>query len=286
VLRVPTADGLLYYKEPEPALAHEYRLMEILARRRAELVTEVLYSDESGRMLMRDAGPQLSSLPLDLAHWEQAMPLYAQLQIAAMEDADELLAARVPDRRSARLPAQYRELVAERAPGLSADEYRQLLELVPAVDEACAELGSSGIPETINNDDMTDGTVHLRDGKYRFLDWGDACVSHPFITLTVTARIVEIRHGLPPNSAEIARVIDAYLEPFTAFAPREQLVRFVPMARRFGQICRILLWTEHPTWDDDPEEIAWTFRLLLDPDAWRSWATDEDEQPPRQGPVS
>ena len=40
-------------------------------------------------------------------------------------------------------------------------------------------------------------------------------------------------------------------------------------------------------WEDDPEELAWAFRLLLDPEAWRSWLTEpEDEQPPRSGPVS
>src|SRR5207302_697516 len=150
-------------------------------------------------------------------------------------------------------------------------EHAQLRRLIPEAHGAFEELGSSGIPETINNDDMTDGTIHVRDGSYRFLDWGDACVSHPFITLTVTLRVIELRHKLAPESKAIARVRDAYLEPFTAFGGREELLRLVPLARRFGQICRVALRAENPHWDD-PEELGWSLRLLLDPNAWRSWA--------------
>ena len=125
----------------------------------------------------------------------------------------------------------------------------------------------------------------MRDGKFRFLDWGDACVSHPFLTLNVTLRVIELRHGLPPSSPEIVRVSDAYLEPFTAFASHDELVPLAAIARRFGQISRIAIYAEHPHWEDAPEELAWVFRLLLEPDVWRSWVS-EDEQPPRRGPVS
>lgn len=283
MLRVPTADGLLYYKEPEPKLAHEARLIEILSGRRPDLVTEVVASDESGRMLMRDAGPQLSSRP-SLRAWEEALPLYAELQIAAAPDAGELLAAGAFDRRSSALPGRYRELVANAAAELPRDEHRRLSALIPAVDEAFEALAASGIPETINNDDLTDGSVHIHDGHYRFLDWGDSCVSHPFVTLTVTLRVIELVHGLPPESAEVDRLRDAYLEPFTVFAPRATLRALAPLARRFGQISRAALREENPHWEVE-EGIGWWLRLVLDPEAWRRGVT-EDEQPPRQGPVS
>ncbi len=287
VLRVPTAEGTLFFKEPTPSLAHEARLIEILARRRPELVTEIVFSDEDGRMLMRDAGPQLSSRDPDLQDWEVALPLYAELQIEAAEDADALLQAGAFDRRSDVLPAQYRELIAERAPGQTEDEYEQLLALEPEVDRVCAELAAGPVPDTINNDDFTDGSVHVTGGGYRFLDWGDACVSHPFMTLTVTQRVIEIRHRLPLGSAEIGRIHDAYLEPFTRFAPRAEIDAMVEPARRIGQICRVALRAAHMDWEDDPEELAWSFRLLLDPEAWRAWVNEpEDEQPPRSGPVS
>jgi hypothetical protein len=288
VLRVPTAEGLFYFKEATPVLAHEFRLIEILARRRPERVTEVVFSDDEGRMLMRDAGEQLSAVldrDPDPRYWEEALPLYAELQIEAAADADELVRAGAFDRRSEVLPSRYEELIAEPAGGQTREEYEQLRALAPEVDRVCALLAAGPVPETINNDDFTHGSILLRDGTYRFFDWGDACVSHPFFTLTVTQRVIEIQHKLPPGSPEIARIRDAYLEPFTRFAPRAELETLVEPARRIGQICRVALRAENMEWEDDPEELAWSFHLLLDPEAWRSWVT-EAEQPPRSGPVS
>jgi hypothetical protein len=279
----------MYFKEAQESLSHEGRLIAILASRRPDLVTEVVVSDERGRMLMRDAGPQLSSIleqDLDLRYWEEALSLYAELQIAAAPDEAELLAAGAFDRRSSVLPSLYRALIAERAAGLTDAEYADLQGLGADVETVCEQLLAGPIPETINNDDFTDGSIHVRDDAYRFLDWGDACVSHPFFTLTVTQRVIEIRHGLPLGSKEIERVRDAYLEPFTRFAPKDELNELVEPARRTGQVCRIALRMENMDWDDDPEELAWSFRLLLDPEAWRGWLSDEVEQPPRQGPVS
>jgi Phosphotransferase enzyme family len=289
VLRVPTAEGFLYFKEPVASLAHEARLIEILAARHPELVTEVLFSDEDGRMLMRDAGEQLSAVlerDRDTRYWEEALPLYAELQIAAVPDAQRLVDVGVFDRRSALFPELYERLIAEPAENQTPEEYEQLLALRPEVDRVSSLLASSPVPETINNDDFTHGSIFLRDGSYRFLDWGDACVSHPFITLTVTQRVIEIQHGLPPGSPEIARIRDAYLEPFTIYAPRSELEELVEPARHIGQICRVALRADTSSWGDE-DDLAWTYRLLLDPEAWRGWLNEpEAEQPPRSGPVS
>jgi hypothetical protein len=96
-------------------------------------------------------------------------------------------------------------------------------------------------------------------------------VSHPLFTLTVTQRVIEIRHRLPPGSSEITRIRAAYLEPFTVYALRAELEELLEPARRIGQVCRVALRAAHMHWDDDPEELAWSFRLLLDPEAWRAW---------------
>jgi hypothetical protein len=250
-------------------------------------VTEVLFADAEGRMLMRSGGEALDGIldrDPDVRYWEEALPLYAELQVEATADAEELVAAGAFDRRSAALPSLYRALIAEPAPRQMAEEFERLQALLPEVDRVAAELAGGPLPETINNDDLTFGSIFLRDGAYRFLDWGDACVSHPFMTLTVTQRIIEIRHRLSLGSAEIARIRDAYLEPFTRFAPRSELEAMVEPARRIGQISRVALRAANMDWEDDPEELVWSFRLLLDPEAWRRWT--EVEQPPRQGPVS
>jgi len=211
---------------------------------------------------------------LDVRYWEEALPLYAELQIAAAPDADELVAAGALDRRVRVLPSAFAELVAVRAEGLTDEEQRELHALAPEVQRFVEQVASHRVPETIQNDDFTDGSIFIRDGSYRFLDWGDACVSHPFFALTVTQRVIEIRHKLPLASKEIERVRDSYLEPFTRFEPREELESMVEPARRIGQICRAAMRLDaHRTgaYSDEPDELAWSLRLLLDPEVWRTW---------------
>ena len=48
------------------------------------------------------------------------------------------------------------------------------------------ELASYGVAETLQHDDLHDGQVFVKDGRNLILDWGDAVVSHPFFTMSVT----------------------------------------------------------------------------------------------------
>jgi len=46
--------------------------------------------------------------------------------------------------------------------------------------------------------------------------------------------------GRPIDDPRVLRVRDAYLEPFTLYAPRADLVRYVEMARRIGCVAKAL----------------------------------------------
>jgi len=76
----------------------------------------------------------------------------------------------------------------------------------------CARLDDSGIPPSLQHDDLHDGNVFVRPGGYAIVDWGDAVVAHPFGSLLVALRSIAARFGLPPGSAESRRLRDADLE--------------------------------------------------------------------------
>jgi phosphotransferase family enzyme len=258
VLRVPTDEGTVFYKEPAPEYAHEARVIELLAQRRPAAVPKVVASDDAGRMLMLDAGEQLNAVlerDRDPRYWEEALPVYAELQLAVARDAEKLMEAGAFDRRLASLPDLTRGI-----PELSS--------LLPEVVRLCDRLRSVGVPETIQSDDLTSANVFLQENTYRFIDWGFACVSHPFFALAVTQRAIERRFALSPGSKEMARLRAAYLEPFTAAARSDELESVTESARRLGQICRIALRAES-RWRDEQGDLASTVQLLLDPDAWR-----------------
>ena len=240
VLRVPTAEGDLFFKAVAPVHRFEAALTARLAELQPHRVTQVVDHDAArGWLLMRDAGTRLRELidsPADLHHWEKLLPEYARLQLEVAPHAEELLALGVPDHRLDLLPQQLRELLESKPPGLSDDERRCVSEAVPRFEEMCQRLAEDGLAETIQHDDLHDGQAFVRDGRYIVFDWGDSCVSHPFHSLTVTLRSVAWRLDLRPGGSELHRLRDAYLEPFG----RDP--ELADVAYRTGTIARALAW--------------------------------------------
>jgi hypothetical protein len=254
VLRVPTSEGDLYFKAVAlPVHGFEPALTARLARLAPDRVPElVAVEEELGWMLMRDGGTRLRELigsAADLGRWEALLPLYAELQIDAAPAADELLALGVPDERLAGIPEHFERLLADQSAvlldlpgGLTSEQHARLRARAPELAAECRELESFGIPETIQHDDLHDGNVFVRDGRYVVFDWGDSCVSHPFHTLVVTLRSIAYRLDLEPGSAELERLRDAYLEPFARYGRWDELVAAFELAYHVGTLARALAW--------------------------------------------
>ena len=244
VLRMPTTGGDVWFKANMPLLAYEAAVVELLAARRPDVVPGLLATDlERGWMLMADGGERLREVverERDLGRWLDVLPRYGGLQIEMAQDIGRLLGLGLPDRRLETLASQYDELLG-RVDMVTEDESRRLHALVPEIAELCDRLASASVPETIQHDDLHDGQVFVRDSRYLFFDWGDACVSHPFFSMSVTLE-GGLAWGLDDveRSEDIAPFRDAYLEPFRGFAAWEELQAAHEVALRLGPICRAL----------------------------------------------
>ena len=243
MIRVPTADGNLFFKAVSPPLRHEAALTELLGSRRPDCIPPPLAVDrDQGWMLMEDGGEKLRELveaERDLSRWRDVLPLYAGVQIDLVDDVAEMLALGVPDFRLAALADKVEALLDEIVEQ-PVEERRRLEASLPWVRAACEELGAAGIPETIQHDDLHDSQVFVRDGRYLLLDWGDSCISHPFFSLAVTLDGV-IAWGVDDvqGSEPTEPYRDAYLEPFRAYDTSD-LVALAQTARRLGWLCRAL----------------------------------------------
>jgi hypothetical protein len=276
VLRVPTAEGDLFFKAVAPVHRFEAALTARLAELQPARVTEVVDVDpERGWFLMRDAGTRLRELLEtrdDLHHWERVLPEYARLQVEVAPHAEELLALGTPDERLAVLPGLFRELLAKRPPGLTDEEQRRALSAVPRFEELCVALAEDGLAETIQHDDLHDGQVFVRDGRYLVFDWGDSCVSHPLLSLTVTLRSVAWRLDLEPGGPELLRLRDVYLEPFGRGPEIGDL------AYRVGTVARAIAWermvaAREPEFvdEDDLSGPAYGIKLFLEGGLIGTW---------------
>jgi len=258
VLRVPTEAGPVWFKANYAPLVHEAALVELLAARRPDCVPPLLASDLGrGWMLMADAGEQLRARVISqgtLDDWFDVLPLYAGLQLDLEADVDELLALGVPDLRLATLPERYDRLMAHLDP---APRFR---DAAPVIADLCRQLAAFGIAETLQHDDLHDGQVFVRDGELRLLDWGDACVSHPFFTLAVTLQGV-LSWGLEDieDSVDTSPFRDAYLAPYAERYDGDLLAASV-LAMRLGWACRAV--NGHV--DGDDEKTITRLRMFLD----------------------
>jgi hypothetical protein len=241
VLRVPTSRGDLYFKANAPALQYEAALVLRIAERRPDAVPPLVAVDlERGWMLMEDAGTRLRELveqERTFERWLDVLPLYGGLQRDLADHADALVAVGVPDLRLARLPTLYEQLLHELE--LPADEAERAAANVPRVRDLCDELAGFGLPETIQHDDFHDGQVYVRGGRYLLLDWGDACVSHPFFTLSVTLEGM-LAWGLDDveGSVDTTPFLTAYLAAFADYGDRTELEAAATIALRLGWVCR------------------------------------------------
>ncbi len=253
--RVATDHGVVYFKAPAPGSRYEAALTQALARWRPDCTVPLLDVDlERGWLLSADAGDTLRTItrsPDQVQHWLKVLPLCADLQMDMSARVPEVLALGVPDRRLAHLPRLYARLLEDTEslrvglePGLTAAEHRRLLDLRSRVADMCRQLADCGLPETLAHEEVTEVNVIVRDGRYCFTDWSDCCLGHPFFTILVTLRTFVHWLGLEEDGRQIRRLRDLYLEPWTAFAPREQVTAAFRLGYQLGMVNRALSYQE------------------------------------------
>ncbi|MEH0842945.1 aminoglycoside phosphotransferase family protein [Micromonospora sp. CPCC 205711] len=253
VWQVPTDAGPVWFKANNPGTRHEAALLAELARTAPGGVLEPLALDlRRGWSLLPDGGPSLRAVlagDRDLTRWEGVLPAYADLQRATAPRVDAMLAAGVPDHRPEVLPALFESLLDDTGSlligaedGLAPAGYERLRAHRAGYAADCRRLAGFGIPATIQHDDLHDGNVFAADDGYRFFDWGDASVAHPFGTLLVTLRSVADGFALGPGDPALARLRDAYLEPWTDRYDRGDLREAAALAMVVTTVSRSLSW--------------------------------------------
>jgi hypothetical protein len=228
IVRVPTSDGIAWFKEEPPVDEFEPPLTELLAQRRPDALPELI-AWEGRRMLTKDVGPRLRDL-LDAGEpapsWEEILLLYAELQVEFMDVADRALELGTPDDRPELIPGRYAALGGDH---------------VEAVHDAAERLAGS-LPPTLAHMEAHDGNIFVRDGRPVLIDWAEAVVTHPFLGPLQTLRGATERLGYEPGSPRVERLRDVYLEPFNRFAPMTELRKLFAAGYLLHGVSRAELW--------------------------------------------
>lgn len=260
-LRIPTSAGVVWAKAARPGTAHEVRLLQAFAAWQVPFVLEPIAADpERGWLLLPDGGPTLRQTrqsrlegpeDRDLEDWTHVLRAYASLQRGVEARNEELLRTGVPDGRPDALPGTFARLldddaIWERVAAAEWDAARdaraRLRDLGAWVAARAGELAGSGITTTIQHDDLHDGNVFAGPDGYRFFDWGDAVVAHPFGTLVTTLNSIAYRLGIDPDGRDLQQLRDVYLEAWTDVSPRAALDEMLEAALDLGRIGKAAAW--------------------------------------------
>ncbi len=250
VLRGATEQGHIYLKVCGPSQAFEPALTALLARFDTDAVMPKLLATHASQpwMLLGDGGVRLIGAPSRerFEVWRSILPRYARLQRRLEGHEADLLDVGVPDLRLERL-APLLDSVIDDEPGFHLDRpdpfaptYARLRELHPQVRQLVDELGLLGIGPTIQHDDLHQNNVLVRHGRAVVIDWGDACVSHPFLSLWIVRCAVAHGAGVEDAGGAASSLIDRYLEAWGDVAPMRELRRAADLGAALGEVSRAL----------------------------------------------
>ncbi|MDX3851102.1 aminoglycoside phosphotransferase family protein [Streptomyces sp. AK02-01A] len=245
-MRMELQDGdAAWFKANPPASAFEAALNQALPAWAPAHVLEPLAVDTARAWsLLPDGGPLLRDV-LDRdggsRAWEESLSQYAQFQRETAPHTAELLALGVPDLRPERLAGQLSALIDSAV--LSADERAALRALSSDVTSWCRTLTDSAVPATLDHSDLHEASVLTGGDRYAFFDWGDSAVAHPFSSLLVVEHAARRRFGAVEAPAALARLRDAYLEPWTGHGHSAAELRdLADLACRVGVVGRADSW--------------------------------------------
>lgn len=254
VMRVPTGQGDVYFKAGGPNQAFEPALLKLLHHNHPDISLPVLAADEArGWLLLPDGGPTLRQSgegAISQKVWKTILARFAQMQIELASQSENLLAAGVPDHRLPTLPNFYDLLLADsdlllldEEDGLSRRELEELKFMKAELVRLCGELNEFDLPASLDHGDLHDANVFGRGDTFVFFDWGDASITHPFISLMIPLRVLADKLDYSDeDDARLDWARHAYLEPWTDFAPMADLQAAWELAHHVGKFQRAITW--------------------------------------------
>jgi hypothetical protein len=245
LMRIHTDVGNYYFKAAPDVFRHEPQLMKWLRDQFRNSTPEVVAFDtERHWLLLKEVEGVTTPLEevRDEKLWEDAARRLGEMQVTAARWTPELRELGVPNRsidvlarRIPRLCSDASAMMLGSPCGLTRVEIDRVAALSPTLLALAGELAQIDIPDTLEHGDLWSSNILMTKRGPVFLDWSDSSLAHPFFSLFHLMN--DAASLLPTSSAESRRRLrDAYLEPWTAVAPMDQLVRAFDIARILAPI--------------------------------------------------
>lgn len=227
VVRVRTDKEDVYIKTTPSMFAHEPKVSWWLGQRYSEYAPVVLLIDSSEQLGHRMVVTDYKAETLETIHhqqaWTDALSAYGQLQIGLIPHVEELKALGVPVRPLQELANNLARMfnnldwICELDRGLKPQELTLLQHNLPFFEAQCRKLLKFPIPVSLDHGDLWAGQVLVDQAKkqYRFTDWSDCSITHPFLSLYFYLDDAQSRFPSDPDIQQTLKSI--YLQHWRAF---------------------------------------------------------------------
>jgi hypothetical protein len=160
-----------------------------------------------------------AGVPLDcnpsVEFLEHAVAAMGKLQQTTARHIDELLGAGAADQRMRVLGGHVYELVEYLEEAMSRQTSTKVMPIGAArlreigriVENACTAMDHLAIPDAIIHNDINSGNILIRKGACVFIDWCEAYVGNPFLTLQ---HLLLLLRGSNCAERNVVRLKDAY----------------------------------------------------------------------------
>lgn len=251
---VPTDHGKLWFKENNPGQFQEASIVAALAEIAPEHVVAPLAIEPTrGWMLSPDHGATLATLKsTDYALWARVVTDFVDLQQQAAHQRNRLkdagLASLEPGIAGNFVSNQlllHTGLPEEHPLHLNAGQADGIYASVPRIEDAAAQLIALGVPLSLEHNDLHPNNAFIPGSStdpLRFFDFGDSYWAHPFSSLYVPLNVMMENWETGSDDARIRRVLTAYLERWTAYAPLPKLREALEPALQLGRLNRYASW--------------------------------------------
>jgi len=235
LVRFETEGPALWFKAVGEPNQREFPITSTLAQLLPNYLPGILAirADCNGWLTREVAGRLLCDVP-EAALWERAAAALAELQIESIDHGARVLAAGAHDLGAialSKLIQPFIEIMAQLMERQSkvppaALSRKELLLLGDRIQSALDAMEALGIPETLGHLDLNPGNIIVSPSRCAFLDWAEAYVGSPFLSLEYL--LEHLRRTIGTDSAVEARLIESYA------APWEQVVSHAAIAEALG----------------------------------------------------
>ena len=270
VSQMSTDGGEVYFKAVPAYFRLEMRLTPWLERHFPTRIPRALGVDPArGWMLLSEFEGAPLGAQTSLEAVQQALRDYAELQIACIPHLEALRSLGVPDHPLERLSEQIHALLYDdftlHRPGarqfLTGEQIERLRGFELELERRVARLEAFDLPNTLEHGDLWQNNVQIVAGHGFFFDWTDANLTHPLLSLPLGT--------FETGPWGDAVIMDAYLEPWTRFAPLERLCEALKDAQPLAELHRAIHYHRDllPELEDRSEcegHLIWHLSRALD----------------------